>query len=118
MRYRVRPTRAALDDVVAIGEWIADQATRAEAGRWVSRVVAALSSLDEMPERCPIAPEDPEVEPEIRHLILVPYRILFTLAGRDVFVLHVRHGHRRSASPEDLTAGLEEGERENRPRGE
>ncbi len=47
-----------------------------------------------MPERCAHAPENRWFKREIRQLLYDQYRILFTIRGRTVRVLHVRHGAR------------------------
>ena len=56
-------------------------------------------SLDEFPERCPLAPESPVFPFEVRQLLYGhpphEYRILFTIEAKTVYVLHVRHGRRQ-----------------------
>jgi hypothetical protein len=61
------------------------------------------------PERCPLAPEDEKFEEaEIRHLVVGVYRTLFTVGGSTVFVLHIRHGSRQSASRAEIARTLRE----------
>ena len=108
MTFRVLATAAALHDAVEIGGWVASKGAPAEAVRWVEGLILAFRSLAEMPERCPVAPEDDEFEERIRHLILGDYRVLFTVRGMDVFILHVRHGARRPATIEELERALKE----------
>jgi plasmid stabilization system protein ParE len=55
-----------------------------------------------MPERCSLAAESPVLGHEIRHLIVGSYRVLFTVRGDAVYVLHVRHGARREWEPEQI----------------
>jgi hypothetical protein len=43
-----------------------------------------------VPKAFPVAPEDEEFPEEIRQMIVGRYRILFTIKGRKVHVLHVR----------------------------
>jgi plasmid stabilization system protein ParE len=54
------------------------------------------SPLDQFPARCSLAPENEHFTQEIRQLLHGPrndvYRILFTIQGDTVHVLHVRHG--------------------------
>ena len=38
----------------------------------------------------PLAPEDDEFSEEIRQMVIGRYRVLFTIKGREVHVLHVR----------------------------
>lgn len=44
-----------------------------------------------MPERCPLAPENDAFEVEIRQLIYRSHRVLFTVLGSRVHILHIRH---------------------------
>ena len=66
---------------------------------WFNGLVDAIESLRNNPQRCPIAPESPKFEEEIRQLLYGKrkgvYRVLFTIRGRAVEVLHVRHGAQR-----------------------
>jgi plasmid stabilization system protein ParE len=62
-----------------------------EAQRWVRQLRAAvLNQLGVVPKAFPLAPEDGEFSEEIRQMIVGRYRILFTISGREVHVLHVR----------------------------
>jgi plasmid stabilization system protein ParE len=67
----------------------------ASAERWLNGISKAILSLEEMPERCPLAPEAPHFKRRIRHLIHDCYRILFIVTGRHVRVLTVRHTSRK-----------------------
>jgi plasmid stabilization system protein ParE len=71
---------------------------------------SAIRSLDEFPERCVVAPEDEEVDEfEVRQLILDQFRVLFFVRERVVFVLHIRHGSRRTATLSELAEAIREG---------
>ena len=62
-----------------------------EAQRWIRQLREAVSSqLALIPKGFPLAPEDDEFSEEIRHMIVGRYRVLFTIRGRKVHVLHVR----------------------------
>lgn len=65
------------------------------ADKWYAECTAAIYSLAENPERCPIAPENDLVDVEIRHLIHGSHRIIFTIQTDKVRILHVRHAARR-----------------------
>lgn len=108
MTHRVQTTESALADVVQIGNWIISQGAPDAAGKWVSGLMATLRSLEVMPERCSVAPESSECEGEIRQLVFGDYRVLLTVRDECVFVLHVRHGRRRHATLQDLSAALAE----------
>jgi hypothetical protein len=43
-----------------------------------------------VPKAFPLAPEDDEFSEKIRQMVVGRYRILFTIKGRKVHVLHVR----------------------------
>ena len=51
---------------------------------------AALKQLGVIPKAFPLAPEDAEFSEEIRQMVVGRYRVLFTIKGRKVHVLHVR----------------------------
>ncbi|RYG67880.1 type II toxin-antitoxin system RelE/ParE family toxin [bacterium] len=78
------------------------------AQRWFIQVKNAIQSLDEMPKRCPIAPEARDLDFELRHLLHrhfpSVYRIVFRIfeeAG-EVHILAVRHGAREPFSEEEM----------------
>ena len=67
-----------------------------EAARWFAGFVEAINSLAQFPTRCPLAPENGHFAEEIRQLLdgtrRNVFRILFTIRGDTVQVLHIRHG--------------------------
>lgn len=67
-----------------------------EAVRWFAGFVEAINSLAQFPARCPLAPENGHFAEEIRQLLYGTrrhvFRILFTIQGDTVQVLHIRHG--------------------------
>lgn len=58
---------------------------------WYLGLIEAIEKLDVMAERCPIAPEDTDLQLGIRHLIVGNYRVLYRIFGHQVDVLHIRH---------------------------
>jgi plasmid stabilization system protein ParE len=107
--YRLIIQPPAFEDLDAAYQWIHERASDA-ADRWFNGFVDALSSLAKSPERWGLAPENDAVEPEIRQLLYGRgsgvYRALFTITGRDVRVLHIRHAAREALSAEELTEDL------------
>jgi plasmid stabilization system protein ParE len=99
MAFRVESTFGAKDDLDDILAWL--QANEAgETGlRWFRKMEEAIASLSELPQRCPIAPENADFPFEVRQLLYGrkphEYRVLFTIDGDMVVVLHVRHGRRK-----------------------
>jgi plasmid stabilization system protein ParE len=63
----------------------------AAAERWLNGISKAILSLEEMPRRCPLAPEADHFGKRIRQLVHDRYRIVFLITGRHVRVLTVRH---------------------------
>jgi plasmid stabilization system protein ParE len=98
VKYRVivePPARANLDEAYL---WIAER-NPAAAIKWFNGLEAAIRTLEDFPQRWPLAEESKVFEVEIRQLIygkrVGAYRVLFTIEGESVHVLHVRHGRRR-----------------------
>lgn len=92
-RYRVEVTEPAEQEIEAAQGWIAVDSPEA-AERWSQGIFAALKTLDTMPARCPLAPENEGHAEDIRQLVHGQYRILFTIQPGRVVILHVRHGAR------------------------
>lgn len=61
---------------------------------WTIQAIEAVEKLEFIAERCPIAPEDADIQQETRHLVIGDYRVLYRISGNTVQVLHVRHGNR------------------------
>ena len=61
---------------------------------WLANMRRAVLSLQDMPQRCSPAPERELFEMELRQLLEGSYRILFTISGQTVRVLHIRHSAR------------------------
>lgn len=106
MRFQVivhPEAHAEIDEIVG---WIAERSPTA-AARWHRGLHRAIRSLSRFPKRWPLAPEnDEDFVGEIRHLLygkrLSVYRVLFSVRGDTVHVLHVRHGARRPLGSPDL----------------
>ena len=96
-RYQVIILASAERDIGEAYEWLAGQDESA-AIRWYNRLLEAVTSLDTFPERCPLAPESKFFPVEVREIFhgrrRHKYRVLFTVKGDRVYVLHVRHGAR------------------------
>jgi plasmid stabilization system protein ParE len=58
---------------------------------WMQKLRRAIAKqLTSLPLACPLAPEGEQLGVSIRHLIAGRYRVLFTVRGRTVTILHVR----------------------------
>jgi plasmid stabilization system protein ParE len=98
MNCDVLVTPLAEDDLGEIYAWIAQDAPY-NAARFHDRLLDAILSLANDPDRCPLAPENANHPGTVRHLILDNYRIVFRRINRKVFVLHIRHGARERYNP-------------------
>ncbi len=87
--YTVTITPTAENDLASRYHQIAEEAPQ-HALEWYFGIISAIESLNQMAERCPIAPENVDVQKEIRHLIIGDYRILFCITDNSVKVLHIQ----------------------------
>jgi hypothetical protein len=98
MAFRVKISAEAEFDAIAILEWLTAQNASDPGLRWFLAMEDAISSLANLPERCPLAPENTQFPFEVRQLLYGRkphlYRILFTIGDDTVNVLHIRHGRR------------------------
>jgi plasmid stabilization system protein ParE len=103
MAFRVEISLQGERDAESILEWLLSQHTGQAGIDWFLALDDAFASLAELPERCPIAPESPRFPFEVRQLLYGRkphlYRILFTVSGDTVNVLHIRHGRRKLVDP-------------------
>ncbi|MEB3230128.1 MAG: type II toxin-antitoxin system RelE/ParE family toxin [Leptolyngbyaceae bacterium] len=99
-------------EIASVAESEADQAflqlsqrTSPEyAKQWYGGLLKAIASLSKMPQRCPLARENPYFSQEIRQLLYGrgrnTYRILFTTLENNDFstvrILHVRHASQQT----------------------
>lgn len=90
-KYRISIKPTAENDLLRRYQQIAEESPQ-NALNWYVRIIEAIEKLDILAERCPIAPEDRDIEQGIRHLIIGDYRALYLINGNTVEVLHVRHG--------------------------
>lgn len=99
MVFRVETSAEAELDAISILEWLLAQNAGDTGLRWFMAMDEAIASLRNFPERRPLAPENAHFPFEVRQLLYGKrphaYRILFTIRGDTVHVLHIRHGRRR-----------------------
>ena len=101
MTHRIVITDRALRDLRDIRDYIAKRSPE-NAARFLEKLLASFDKLEESPERFAVAPENDLVPYTLRQYVLKPYRILYRVEGRAVLILHVRHGARRGANPDEL----------------
>lgn len=97
MAYRVRLTPRAQKDVEELYRWIVLRAPL-QGAVWYNGLLDALKSLADHPQRCPVSREGLELREQVRQLLYGrrPYRILFWIKGKEVHILHIRRGARKS----------------------
>jgi len=105
LAFQVDITEPALADAEEYVRFIREVGKQPEAAeRWFRGLVRAIYSLEELPERCPVIPEQEDFSFEIRRLIYFSHRIVFRVE-RDrnrVVVFRVYHGSRRVLAEGDL----------------
>jgi|SRR3974390_1425005 len=99
MTYRVEMSAQAEDDASSILNWLLTNHAGETGAHWFLALEDAIASLSSLPERCPLAPENARFPFAVRQLLYGRkphvYRILFTLDGDAVKILHIRHARRK-----------------------
>jgi plasmid stabilization system protein ParE len=106
MPHTVSIAPRALREIDQAITWLAERPPAA-ATRWHSQILEAVRSLQNNPERCPLAPENDWYSGgELRQLLhgkrRSVYRILFEISGNTVNILRVRHSAQDLLEPEEL----------------
>ena len=101
MSYRPVITKRALADLTEIRDYIAKRSPL-NAARFLEKIVSEFDVLETMPESFSLAPENDSVPYDLRQIIVKPYRILYCVVGNRVEILHIRHGARLPATPDEL----------------
>lgn len=97
-KYTVHGTVEAKADLLELYRYVAANDSRAKADRLLDSIEKTIETLEVVPLRgiCP-----PELERvgvlEYREVFYKPYRIIYQVVGRDVFVLCVLDGRRHLA---------------------
>ena len=91
MAYRVSWSPRALQDLEAIGDYIASDSP-AYATAVVKRIVSLTRTLSNFPNSGRMVPEFENSN--IRELLAYSYRIIYTLSHQDVMIAAIIHGKR------------------------
>lgn len=97
--YSVIIQPAAEADLESAYLYIAQESPK-NALNWFFQMQSEIRTLETLPFRCPLAPENGVFDQEIRQLIVGKYRVLFTVVSTHVHILHVRHGAQLWLFPE------------------
>ncbi len=96
MRFKVTFRKEARDEAVEAAAYIAEEGSPEASARWLEGLERAIESLSIMPRRCRRAREQPAFpDRELRQLRYKSHRLIFTILGREVHVLHIWHAARR-----------------------
>ena len=93
VKYSVQVTPAAERDVEEIWTYIADDSPE-DATAFILRQEEQIETLEQLPERCPLIPENELLGTGYRHIIYGAYRTIFRITGKTVFILRIIHGQR------------------------
>lgn len=111
MSYRVVLQRFAVQDLDDAYLWAARNAPET-AARWLGRFQSALQTLEQNPDRCPLAPENRKVDVELREFLFGRrphvFRAVFLVDADTVRILRIRRACRRTLSQLELDQTLEE----------
>lgn len=106
MAFRVDITEPALADAEEYVTFIREvRKEPVAAERWFRGLVAAIDSLEELPEQWALIPEAHRFEQEIRHLIYFSHRIIFHVdhENQRVVVYRIYHGARKRLRAKDVS---------------
>jgi plasmid stabilization system protein ParE len=92
-KYHVEITPMAEQDIEDIWFYIAEESPE-NATALILALEEQIGTLESLPERCPLIPENELLNRGYRHLIHGSYRTIFRVDGRIVYVLRVIHGVR------------------------
>jgi plasmid stabilization system protein ParE len=107
MAYRVEIARSAEVELEELYLWVVARAPQ-QGAKWFNGLERAVCSLDQHPNRCPVAPEsiDPNQPVRVMSYGRKPhvYRVFFTVndSSRLVRVVHIRRGARKPPLPVEL----------------
>ncbi len=100
-RYVVIFEDSAQADVRRSFHWGCRAWGKREAQQWARQLrTAVVEQLSVVPKAFPLAPENDEFSEEIRQMIVGRYRVLFTIKGSKVHVLHLRGAYVGTDQPQ------------------
>jgi len=107
MSYPIAYTHRALSELDAASEWWARHRSAVQAARWYAGFSAAIDSLAENPDRCPLARENGLFPYELRELHYglgsrPTHRAVFTIRPDAIVILTIRHVAQKDLTAEDL----------------
>ncbi|MEK6690719.1 MAG: type II toxin-antitoxin system RelE/ParE family toxin [Nitrospirota bacterium] len=95
MKYEVRITGVAQDDLYSIYRYVANNDSSAKANHLFDNIEKAMSSLEAMPSRGNYPPELQRWGIfDFREIFFKPYRIIYEIRNKTVFIHAVLDGRR------------------------
>ena len=96
MTYEVIITSRAEQEAQANHDWWAENRSSEQAARWYDEFLKAAFSLEENPERFPLAAENDRFPYEVRQLTFgigrkATHRLVYVIRPIEVMILRVRH---------------------------
>jgi len=89
--YRVRFGSLAIEDLNGSYLWGIEYWGLEEADKWLAEIQEHVETkLSEMPYAFPVAKESKEFEYEVRQILFLRYRILYTITSDEVRILRVK----------------------------
>ena len=106
MKYKVELSKRAKEDRERAYDWYAANYSDEFALRWFAGITQGIESLSQDPLRFPKALENDDLPFDLYELLFGTkknkHRILFTIRGDVVFVVHIRHSAQRDLTEDDL----------------
>jgi plasmid stabilization system protein ParE len=105
MAFQIEITPIAEVQIEQAYRWYREQNSEF-ADRWFRNLMNAIATLQASPYRCSLAIEHEIFSEEVRQLLYGKsknvYRVLFTVRGTTVYILHVRHSSQSPLTADDL----------------
>ena len=90
-RYKIHVTATAQADLEQIYCYIAEHSPN-EAAKFITQIEKVIVSLDALPERHALIPENQFFGTNYRHLTYKKYRIIYRVVKTEVFILRIFQG--------------------------
>ena len=95
MKYKVRITNEALNDLYATYRYVAVNDSPGKAEHLLDNIHKAMTSLETMPARGNYPPETHRWGiPDFKEIFFKPYRIIYEIKGKSVFIHAIFDGRR------------------------
>ena len=90
-KYKIHVTATAQADLEHVYCYIAQDSPN-EAAKFITQIEKAIASLNTLPERHTLIPENQFFGTEYRHLTYKKYRVIYRVVKTEVFILRIFQG--------------------------